>query len=161
MKTYLKWNDVLYRINRLASQIRYDTMTKDFVRVWGIPRGGSIVSGLMCTILSHIQIVDDIDNCDIIVDDIYDSGATEQRYSMYNKPIYFLVDKRKEFQNDWVVFPWELDDEEKEVGDYLLRVMQYFNWDKNKVTDIINNISTEDVEKTVKHLNLLDILKNA
>jgi len=49
------------------------------------------------------------------------------RYLKHNKPIEVLIDKRKEFTNEWLVFPWE--NSEGDIDDNITRVLQYFGED--------------------------------
>lgn len=90
-KKYVGWNEIYNRVNQLDLTLKY----------YGIPRGGAIVAGLTG------NAVDSIDKCDIIIDDIYDSGKTASGYTKYNKELMFLYDKRKEPDLPWIEFPWE------------------------------------------------------
>ena len=85
------WNDIYKRINKLDKNLKY----------YGIPRGGQIIAGLTG------KAVDSVKNCDVIIDDIYDSGKTAKAWAnQYDKKLIFLYDKRKE-DLPWIVFPWE------------------------------------------------------
>ena len=53
--------------------------------------------------------VDTVEQADVIVDDLIDSGATQKQYKKYNKPFAALIDKRQEYKEEWIVFPWEKD----------------------------------------------------
>ena len=78
--------------------------------------------------------VDTIQEADVIIDDLIDSGATCIQYEKYNKPFVALIDKRKELQGEWLVFPWELkeNDTEETVEDNVRRLLQYFGEDSNR-----------------------------
>ncbi len=114
MKTFITWE----QINKRADRIRKKYPEAKF---WGIPRGGQVVAGILG------NAVDNINDCDVIVDDIIDSGATKERYIKYDKPIEVLIDKRNEFTNEWLVFPWE--NSEGDIDDNITRVLQYFGED--------------------------------
>ena len=74
--------------------------------------------------------VDNIEEADVIIDDLIDSGATLERYKQYNKKFYALIDKRVEYQNEWIVFPWE--NEQGNIEDNVRRLLQYFGEDANR-----------------------------
>lgn len=110
-KYFVTWEEIYNRVNELP---------KD-VFVWGIPRGGQIIAGLTG------KAVDSIDSAGAIVDDILDSGETGKKYNKYNKPIYYLFNKQEEekIRNKWVVFPWEINDTEKDIEDIIVRQLEY------------------------------------
>lgn len=114
MKNFITWE----QINKRADRIRKKYPEAKF---WGIPRGGQVVAGILG------NAVDNINDCDVIVDDLIDSGATKERYIKYDKPIVVLIDKRNEFTNEWLVFPWE--NSEGDIDDNITRVLQYFGED--------------------------------
>ncbi len=114
MKTFINWEQIFERANKIKE--KYPD-----AKFWGIPRGGQVVAGILG------NAVDNINDCDVIVDDLIDSGATMLRYLKHNKPIEVLIDKRKEFTNEWLVFPWE--NSEGDIDDNITRVLQYFNED--------------------------------
>jgi GTP cyclohydrolase IA len=109
MKHFVNWNEVNERICQLRSVIGER-------KVWGVPRGGAIVAGLLG------NAVDTIDEADCIVDDIIDSGETQARY---DKPFYALIDKRTEYQGLWLEFPWE--ENELPAEDNVRRILQAVN----------------------------------
>ena len=122
-KSYITWEVVYDRVKTILDNTPKD---KTF---YGVPRGGQIVAGMTG------RAVDKIEDADIIIDDLIDSGATEQRYKKYNKPFVALIDKRIELQNQWLVFPWEMRDNDKEesleetVEDNVTRLLQFFGED--------------------------------
>ena len=108
-KYTISWAQIYGRVARLDKSVRY----------WGIPRGGQVIAGLTgCA-------VDKVEECDIIVDDIYDTGQTAKAYEKFGKPIVCLINKEKEGIKHWVVFPWEnslQDDWERDVTRMLQRI---------------------------------------
>jgi len=121
-KTYITWEVVYDRLNTILKNAHPDT------KFYGVPRGGQIVAGMTG------RAVDKIEDADIIIDDLIDSGATEERYKKYNKPFVALIDKRIELKNQWLVFPWEIKDKDTEetVEDNITRLLQYFGEDVNR-----------------------------
>ncbi len=93
MKEYITWNDIYKRLKVITD--------KGYCKYYGIPRGGQVVAGLTG------KAVDTIEECDVIIDDIYDSGNTAKKYEKHKKPMEFLYDKRVEPDLPWIVFPWE------------------------------------------------------
>ena len=96
-------------------------------KYYGVPRGGVIVAGLTGNPTNNIE------EADVIIDDLIDSGKTEERYAKYNKPFEALIDKRIEYKNEWLVFPWESkEDGQETVEDNVTRLLQYFGEDVNR-----------------------------
>jgi len=119
IKTNITWEQVYHRLKEAIKHLPKDT------KYYGVPRGGQIVAGMTG------NAVDKIEDADIIIDDLIDSGATEKRYKQYKKPFIALIDKRKELQGEWLVFPWEAKDGDTDetVEDNVARLLQYFGED--------------------------------
>ena len=81
-------------------------------KFYGVSRGGQIVA-----VLTN-RAVDTIEEDDIIIDDVIDSGKTKKKYDQYEKPFIALYDmsESKGSQNVWLVFPWELKPDGSEEG---------------------------------------------
>ena len=121
-------------VHRLSWQEIYKAMfecTKEFNspedRFYGIPRGGQVVAGMTGRAVDHPDLAN------IIIDDLYDSGTTYKKWKKRypDKKFVFLFDKRKEFQNTWIEFPWE-ESGEKEVEENVVRLLEYFGQDVNR-----------------------------
>ena len=121
-KTHITWEQVYNRLEETIKELPKGT------KYYGVPRGGQIVAGMTG------NAVDTIQEADVIIDDLIDSGATCIQYEKYNKPFVALIDKRKELQGEWLVFPWELkeNDTEETVEDNVRRLLQYFGEDSNR-----------------------------
>ena len=121
-KTYINWTEVYNRLKVITKDLPKDT------KYYGVPRGGQIIAGMTN------NAVDTIEGADVIIDDLIDSGTTEERYKEHNKPFIALIDKRKEYQLSWIVFPWEIkeNDSEETVEDNVTRLLQYFGEDVNR-----------------------------
>jgi len=120
MKKYITWDEIFIR----AIKIKNKYPNANF---WGVPRGGQVVAGIIGNAVDNIQ------DCDVIVDDLIDSGSTKERYKTFNKPFEVLIDKKKEFKDEWIVFPWEIKEEgEETVEDNVKRLLQYFGEDVNR-----------------------------
>ena len=87
-----------------------------FVGVYGIPRGGLC---LAVAIRHHLKIplLDLPQDNSLIVDDIYDSGKTLEKYKNYKNCSYFVLISKQDptwfssyittKSNEWVIFSWE------------------------------------------------------
>jgi GTP cyclohydrolase I len=116
-KINISWEQIYQRVNELDKSKKY----------YGIPRGGSVIAGLT------LNAVNNIDEADILIDDLIDSGKTKQKYNeLYpNKEFIALFDKSKEYQNKWLIFPYEEYDTNKDLEDNVIRILEYFNYDLN------------------------------
>ena len=95
MKKQADWEEIYIRLRKITEKYNSTTI------YYGIPRGGQVVAGITGRATINIE------NADVIIDDIYDSGDTAKKYMKYNKPMEFLYDKRVEPDLPWIVFPWE------------------------------------------------------
>ncbi len=124
MKQYLSWEEIYQRVEKIVNECPSDA------KFYGVPRGGQIVAGLTN------RAVDSIEEADIIIDDVIDSGKTKKRYDQYEKPFIALYDMSESngTENVWLVFPWELkpDGSEEGVEDNVTRLLQYFGEDVNR-----------------------------
>ena len=122
IKTNITWEQVYHRLEETIKELPKGT------KYYGVPRGGQIIAGMTGAA------VDTIEEADVIIDDLIDSGATEERYKKYNKPFLALIDKRIELQGEWLVFPWEEQegDTEETVEDNVRRLLQYFGEDATR-----------------------------
>lgn len=113
MEYIVTWKEIKERVNTLDKSLKY----------YGVPRGGQYISAML-------NPADTIEEADVIIDDLIDSGKTRERYKQYNKPFIGLFDKTIELQDKWIVFPWELKEEPAE--DNLIRILQYIGEDPNR-----------------------------
>jgi GTP cyclohydrolase I len=127
----LTWGKVHALTRKLAERIEAHAGSYIHVhgcRVYGVPRGGSIVAGLLETSKAEIFATTDPINADIIVDDIVDSGATRKHFKeRYNKPFFGLVEESKK----WVKFPWE-EEPDVDVEENFRRILQFLGEDVNR-----------------------------
>lgn len=102
----LSWFVIIQRVIKSASE---DGIIRK--RVWGVPRGGVHIAQLLS---QHCQceLVDSPTDCEVIVDDLIDSGATREFWKSSQAKFWAPIDKSKNGDKNWYVFPWEKDDEE-------------------------------------------------
>ena len=119
IQTKINWEQVYHRLKEATEHLPKTT------KYYGVPRGGQIVAGMTG------NAVDNIEDADVIIDDLIDSGATMDTYSLLSdKPFIALIDKRIELKGEWLVFPWE--NEEGNIEDNVRRILQYFGEDANR-----------------------------
>lgn len=93
-------------------------------KLWGVPRGGAIVAGLTG------RAVDRLEDADVVVDDIVDSGATRKRYEDAGKKFWALHTKQP--GEGWVIFPWEHPDPLKDNRDTVIRQLELIGEDPTR-----------------------------
>lgn len=115
MERIIKWEEIIERVSKLDKSLKY----------YGVPRGGQYISAML-------NPVDSIEECDIIIDDLIDSGKTEENYKQHNKPFIALFNKQTELElkDKWLVFPWEL--KEEPIEDNFVRILQYLGEDPTR-----------------------------
>ena len=115
MERIIKWEEITERVSKLDKSLKY----------YGVPRGGQYISAML-------NPVDSIEECDIIIDDLIDSGKTEENYKQHNKPFIALFNKQTELElkDKWLVFPWEL--KEEPIEDNFVRILQYLGEDPTR-----------------------------
>ena len=108
----LTWHDFEECIYNISEKCK----NKNFVGVYGIPRGGICLA----VALSHslnIPLLNEPINNSLIVDDIYETGCTLEKirdlkdtdthvWISKKKPTWWKACKIKK-DDEWVVFPWE------------------------------------------------------
>lgn len=120
-KINVTWKDIEEYIEEVKTYY-YD---KKITGVYGIPRGGTILSVLISHKLDIPLLMAPIEDC-IIVDDICDSGESLVHYqnntsgdkkNKYHITTMFykknnLVEPElwfKEKHDDWIIYPWEVE----------------------------------------------------
>lgn len=109
------------------------------LKIYGVPRGGIPVAfALLACDPLHYVIVDNMDEADVFVDDIIDSGETadKYRYAYPNVPFYALIDKLADtvYIGAWIVWPWEkrTDGQDEGVEANVTRIIQYIGDDPTR-----------------------------
>ena len=148
-KKSISWEFVNSRIDEMVKGINNQVRLNRKIKIFGIPSGGKFIEGLIVTRnLFRFKAVNSPQNADIIVDDIYDSGNTYNRYSKYEKPIWILVDKREDkFKDKWITLPWDCKEKDnKETKDYALRLIQKNGYSGTvKILDDLLNTPQKEV----------------
>jgi GTP cyclohydrolase I len=134
-KIQLTWQDVDSLAGRIAADISYAFPDQFVVKAYPVPRGGIHALALVreatrsCSRPFKIEVVESLEEADVVVDDIIDSGATMERFS--SKPFYALIDKRVG-ESRWWVFPWERMSNEDGPEENIRRIIEYVGDDPNR-----------------------------
>lgn len=144
---FMGWPEVFERLSKVGKR----------AWVYGIPRGGAVVAGLMLANGQAADVTNDPLKADVIVDDIIDSGRTMERHKEYlagqNSPYTFaLVDKTGADKDiGWVVFPWEERDETADIEDVIVRQIEFIGEDPTRqgLVDTPRRVSNALLELTV------------
>lgn len=115
MEYIVTWEEIKQRVSKLDPSKKY----------YGIPRGGQYIAAML-------NPVDTVNECDIIIDDLIDSGSTRDRYKYTAKPFVGLFDKttEPELRDKWLVFPWEMKNEP--IEDNVRRIIQFIGEDVHR-----------------------------
>jgi hypoxanthine phosphoribosyltransferase len=117
----LTWSEVFSRLQSVGRLLHRDFgKNEGTLYIWGLPRGGAIVAGLLASHYpAYFVAVDEPEAAMIIVDDIIDTGRTHRDLlAKHHKPVAYLVNKESEgiAPTTWVLFPWEIEEEELEAA---------------------------------------------
>lgn len=125
----ITWEEIYNKI----VQIKSANHGKKF---YGVPRGGQIIAGLT----GHA--VDTVEEADIIVDDILDSGATYERFRVrYPNKKFIAAFNRNEFNGKaWIEFPWEVEETKTERQEQVKRLVLMIKGDYITNRKAINNL---------------------
>lgn len=123
----IQWAECLHRAETVANDIIVGN-DRLVIKLYGVPRGGIFAALLVQTALTRYacssSLVNSPEESDYIIDDIQDSGKTQQRHLVYKKPFYALFIKTR--TEAWLSFPWERTKGYKEtVEDNVIRILQY------------------------------------
>jgi GTP cyclohydrolase I len=125
--TNMTWDDVYLRARLIAGVLE----EKGITSVWGVPRGGAVVAGILHGM--GFEVAPTFVGAGAVVDDIIDSGRTRDDYIKVDRPFLALVDKQGNSYDralGWVHFPWELEPE-RDMESGVVRFLQYLGLDVN------------------------------
>ena len=128
-RTFISQAEVLVAAQELAAR----QPELQGLKFWGIPRGGAPAALALAYALRG-KVVANPQVADVIVDDIYDSGKTFERFAHHNKPMVALFDKRLErWKGKWLVLPWEhADGKDQSADDIVTRLLQFIGEDPTR-----------------------------
>ena len=112
MIRYFTWDEFDKSIEQISKQCNY----LKFAGVYGVPRGGLCLAVALSHKLKINLLPEPIKNT-LIVDDVYETGITLNRYKDIEGAMFFvLFSKFKPTwwntvfiseKSEWIVFPWE------------------------------------------------------
>jgi len=127
MKTVLTHEQVASKAHLVAQQI--SKLGIKHCAIYGVPRGGVPAAYLVAHFLGHgCQVANRVEDADVIVDDLVDSGATRARYDL---PFFALYSKQEDPSLGWLVFPWE-GSVEGSAEDIVVRLLQFIGEDPTR-----------------------------
>lgn len=141
MNHELTWPDVYIQAAGIAFDLRQAFAPNRELFVYPVPRGGIhaaqavITQALSLDKILFIHLTENPESANVIIDDLIDSGATQQRYNekFPEKPFYVLINKQEEKIEDWVVFPWErATDEGDGPQENIRRILEYIGEDPTR-----------------------------
>lgn len=138
-KVFLTHDAVVAAVERLHDRAT-ELHDRFSLSVHGIPRGGVPIAYLFKAVSERhvkfsVQIVDDPEDADLFLDDVFDTGATSDRYAeKYGKPVLAAFNKKEAGERQWLVFPWEAKDEDDDESahDIVTRMLQRIGEDPTR-----------------------------
>ena len=108
-----KWSDLDAAVKIVAARYK----DKKFSGVYGIPRGGLCLAVKLSHHLNLPLLFEPVEGC-LVVDDIYDSGKTLEKFKNIKNASYFVLISKKDptwfdsfltmnNNNEWIIFAWE------------------------------------------------------
>lgn len=132
------YGDIAREARTVALAIWKQQPQSDGYFLYGVPRGGIVPAFAVAEKLRELSKVDvsitgDVNDADVIVDDLYDSGRTMLRHvETYSRMFVWLFDKRHDpYKGKWLVFPWE-ETATGAIEDNITRLLQFVGEDPSR-----------------------------
>lgn len=140
----ITWDDVYAKAGASAAKYYASDFDQrsdsDIVLVYGVPRGGIYAAQAFIFSLNinlqgigvEIKLTSNVDEADVIVDDLIDSGRTREKYkTKINEGVPFITLFKKETTH-WLQFPWEVSNEEQGPEENVIRMLEYIGEDPKR-----------------------------
>jgi len=136
VKLKIRWNEVYALCEALSSRLD----ERGIKKVYGIPRGGIVPATIIAEKL-EAKVTDNLNEADLIVDDLIDSGSTYERYKRNDTPFAVLYGNKNFLfpgtiysgaakPDAWLEFPWEVN--EVPAEDSVIRILQAIGEDPTR-----------------------------
>ena len=112
MIRYFTWDEFDKSVEQIAHKCKF----LNFSAIYGVPRGGLCLAVALSHKLKINLIAEPIKNS-LIVDDIYETGFTLNKFKDIEGVMFFVLFSKIEpkwwnavnitEKNEWIVFPWE------------------------------------------------------
>lgn len=136
MKLKLEVAQILHAAQLASRCLPAPAKDEPAVRIFGVPRGGQHAAYYIAKMSDRVscKVVYNVEEADVIVDDLIDSGATRKRYKHTGLPFVTLFDKQIDnaIKDKWIVFPWETETEESGPTDNIVRLLQVIGEDPER-----------------------------
>ena len=132
----ITWNEFTAYCELLSVQLK-EAGTKS---IYAIPKNGMYVAHELLKYMPELLLIRSPFPClpkdTVIIDDLIDSGRTLSQFPNHKKAVLVVknnkmadVDYHVALQNNWIVFPWE---EEDEAESLIVRQLEYIGEDPNR-----------------------------
>ena len=138
--TRYDWPEVYGRITDVVHQLQLRPTRSDGLKlcVYGVPRGGTIVAGVLCSLHPGrftFWVVPE--TADVIIDDIVDSGATRRHHlAEYPSATFVTLFDKTSVEADrcagWMVMPWEPDKVDEDNERHVVRLLELIGEDAGR-----------------------------
>lgn len=138
-KRELDYMDIARAARAVASAIIGMHPEQKAILLYGVPRGGLHAAAAVQNALTERAVpcflTTDVDEASYIIDDLIDSGRTCDHYrKLYPTKDFLALFHRNDFDDRWLVFPWERATDGKDEGmeDNVTRILQYIGEDPKR-----------------------------
>jgi GTP cyclohydrolase IA len=135
-RVILTHEEVAVRALEISHKLR-DRYREKPVCAFAVPRGGIPAAYRVQCFYPQMYLANNIEEADIIIDDVIDSGRTRSRFISQDGEeeygFYALYDKQgRDKDLGWIVFPWEQLDPTADTSDNIVRLIESFGEDPNR-----------------------------
>ena len=118
---------------QLRCQEIVETLPRNFHQYYGVPRGG-ITPAFLIAGMTGGKVVDSPSQADYIIDDLIDSGNTQDKFHDLYPDTPFIALFEKTEHSEWLVFPWEVTASGKDVSaeDIFTRFLEFVGEDPQR-----------------------------
>jgi GTP cyclohydrolase I len=122
-----------YHVDSSEIDLRLRRISTSGKKVYGVPNGGAI----LCSCIRDAEIVLYPESADLIIDDVIDSGRTQNHYAEKypSTPFFALFNKQTEdkLKGKFLTFPWErTHPSSDDIQTNIVRILQYIGEDPNR-----------------------------